>query len=90
MSKRLHTPRPVLLGKTVGFGHPAAKNASNIQRTKGGVRCAGYFGTNSTCSGPAMRVQTDYGLPSVTRSETGAAKIAIGCRPLLFLHDLLN
>src|SRR6266446_5122222 len=28
-------PRAVLRGKQMGFGHPVAKNDSNIQRTKG-------------------------------------------------------
>ena len=28
-------PRPFLRGKPIGFGHPVAKNGSNIQRTRG-------------------------------------------------------
>src|SRR6266849_10021822 len=41
--KRFTPPRAVLRGKQMGFGHPVAKNDSNIQRTRGGVRCAGEF-----------------------------------------------
>src|SRR5437899_11959817 len=46
--KHFTPPRAVLRGKQMGFGHPVAKNDSNIVSTEGGVRYAGDFGANSS------------------------------------------